>query len=110
MKLIIQREALLKPLQMVIGVVESRQTLPILSHVLVSIKDKYLTFVGTEIDVELLSQIELDSPTTATDEITIPGKALQAGVAGDYIKIRNETSGKIIIARVVNTSSVAIDP
>jgi flagella basal body P-ring formation protein FlgA len=43
-------------------------------------------------------------------EITIPGKALQSGVAGDYIKIRNETSGKIIIARVVNTASVAIDP
>ena len=33
-------EELLDPLQTVIGVVEKKQTLPILSHVLIQLKDK----------------------------------------------------------------------
>ncbi len=36
MKFTIQRELLLKPLQMVVGVVERRQTLPILANILVT--------------------------------------------------------------------------
>ena len=38
----IKREDLLKPLQLVSGAVEKRQTLPILSHVLLKIKNKQL--------------------------------------------------------------------
>ena len=36
MKFSLSREALLKPLQLVVGVVERRQTLPILSNVLLT--------------------------------------------------------------------------
>ena len=39
MKLTAGREALLKPLQAVIGVVERRQTMPILANVLLVAKD-----------------------------------------------------------------------
>ena len=35
MKFVVSREALLKPLQLVAGVVERRQTLPVLSNVLI---------------------------------------------------------------------------
>jgi len=38
MRFSIQREALLKPLQQVVGVVERRQTLPVLSNLLVQIR------------------------------------------------------------------------
>ncbi|MDF1543635.1 MAG: flagellar basal body P-ring formation chaperone FlgA [bacterium] len=37
------------------------------------------------------------------------GVALQNGVAGDYIKVKNRSSGKILIARVVDSRAVAID-
>ena len=47
MKFSLLREALLKPLQLVVGVVERRQTLPILSNVLLSIEDKRLSVTGT---------------------------------------------------------------
>ena len=40
MDITVQREALLKPLQAVSGVVEKKQTLPILSNVLLSVKDE----------------------------------------------------------------------
>ena len=37
MKLIITKENLIKALQKIIGVVEKRQTMPILSHILINI-------------------------------------------------------------------------
>ena len=36
MRFVISREALIKPLQLVAGVVERRQTLPVLSNIFVS--------------------------------------------------------------------------
>jgi DNA polymerase III, beta subunit (EC 2.7.7.7) len=44
---------LLEPLQTVIGVVEKKQTLPILSHVLVQIKNNQLTLTATDMEIEL---------------------------------------------------------
>ena len=46
MKFSLSREALLKPLQLVIGVVEKGQTLPILSNVLFSLSDKKPSITG----------------------------------------------------------------
>jgi DNA polymerase III subunit beta len=76
MKLSIQREALLQPLQMVIGVVERRQTMPILSNVLIEVqKDKLIT-TATDIEVELASSIDLDTPPEKTGAITVSGRKL----------------------------------
>ena len=49
----IQREALLKPLQLVAGVVERRQTLPVLSNVLLVVEGQQLSLTGTDLEVEL---------------------------------------------------------
>ena len=43
-------------------------------------------------------------------KITASGVALQTGIAGDYIKVKNKTTKKIIIARIVDKKFVAIDP
>ncbi|MEA1979640.1 MAG: flagellar basal body P-ring formation chaperone FlgA [candidate division Zixibacteria bacterium] len=42
-------------------------------------------------------------------KVSTVGKVLQEGRAGDYIKVKNKSSGKIVIARVVDGHSVAID-
>lgn len=42
--------------------------------------------------------------------ITAAGVAMQTGMAGDYIRVKNRSSGKIIMARIVDESAVAIDP
>ncbi len=54
MKLEIAREALLPALQQVAGVVERRQTLPILANVLLDLKDNQLSLTGTDLEVELI--------------------------------------------------------
>ena len=54
-----------------------------------------------------------DVSITYTDgifQITAAGTALQAGMAGEYIRVKNKISGKIIMARVVDNALVAIDP
>lgn len=42
--------------------------------------------------------------------ITARGTALQAGAAGEYIKVKNSTGGKIILARIIDKGAVALDP
>ena len=48
-----QRDTLLSPLQSVSGIVEKRHTLPILSNVLLEKKGDALTFLATDIDIQI---------------------------------------------------------
>lgn len=73
-KITVKRESLLKPIQLVAGVVERRQTLPILSHLLVIIQDKDLTFIGTDLEVELCGLAHLEQAIERPMEVTLPGK------------------------------------
>jgi DNA polymerase-3 subunit beta len=74
MKFSVAREALLKPLQAVIGVVERRQTMPILSNVLLVAKEGQLSVTATDLEVELVAQAEVE--TEAGGEITVSGRKL----------------------------------
>ena len=47
----INRDLLLKSLNFVQGVVEKKNTLPILSNVLLQLKDKKLSIVATDLDI-----------------------------------------------------------
>ena len=60
MKFSINREALLKPLQLVSGAVERRHNLPILSNVLMEVSDHLLKLTGTDLEVELVGQCALE--------------------------------------------------
>jgi DNA polymerase-3 subunit beta len=57
MQFTIQREELLQPLQAVVGVVEKRQTLPILGNLLLELEGERLTLTGTDLEVELVSSV-----------------------------------------------------
>lgn len=74
MKLSAARETLLKPLLQVGGVVERRQTLPILSNLLFSIKNDRLNVTATDLEVELKSsaQVECDGE----QDFTLPARKL----------------------------------
>ncbi|WP_263143640.1 DNA polymerase III subunit beta [Pseudomonas sp. RIT-PI-AD] len=71
----IQREALLKPLQLVAGVVERRQTLPVLSNVLLVVQGQQLSLTGTDLEVELVGRVTLEE-TAEPGEITVPARKL----------------------------------
>ena len=63
MKLTASREALLKPLQAVIGVVERRQTMPILANVLLVARDGQVAITATDLEVELVATTEVEVET-----------------------------------------------
>jgi DNA polymerase-3 subunit beta len=75
MKFTVTRDALLKPLNLVAGVVERRQTLPILANVLIGVEGNHLTLTGTDLEVELLGKVRLDGATVDGD-ITVPARKL----------------------------------
>ena len=74
MKLSAGREALLKPLQAVMGVVERRQTMPILANVLLVARDGELSVTATDLEVELVASAAVD--VEAVGEVTVPGRKL----------------------------------
>ncbi len=74
MKLEAKREHLLKPLQSVIGAVERRQTLPILTNVLVTAAGQTLTLTATDLEVELSAKVDLPAETSGA--ITLPARRL----------------------------------
>ena len=53
-----QRDTLLTPLQAVSGIVEKRHTLPILSNVLLEKKGDKLTFLATDIEIQITTSAE----------------------------------------------------
>ena len=75
MKLSIQRETLLHPLQVVSSVVERRQTLPVLSNVLVNCRNNKLTLTGTDLEVEMIAKASLDQEADE-GETTLPARKI----------------------------------
>ena len=56
----IARDALLKPLQAVSGIVERRHTLPILANVLLEQRDGRLYVTATDLEMQITAHSELD--------------------------------------------------
>ena len=57
MQFVVNRDILLKSLNFVQGVVEKKNTLPILSNVLLQLKDKKLSIVATDLDIIFYDEI-----------------------------------------------------
>jgi DNA polymerase-3 subunit beta len=74
MKFTIDRESLLKPLQQVIGVVERRQTLPVLGNLLVIADSNGIQITATDLEVEIQSRTNV--AVEDGGEITLPARKL----------------------------------
>src|SRR5262245_54431597 len=74
MKFSADRETILQPLQAVIGVVERRQTMPILANVLLVARNGRLAVTATDLEVELVASAEVN--VQHAGEITVPGRKL----------------------------------
>lgn len=72
MKCSIQRENLLKPLQLVSGVVERRQTLPILSNVLLKAGKDGLSVIATDLEIEMSAHTSFDCSDPG--DVTLPAR------------------------------------
>ena len=94
MRFSLQREALLKPLQQVVGVVERRQTLPVLSNLLVSVGADGVSFTGTDLEVEMIARASAED--LIEGEVTIPARKLFdiCRALPDGARIKVELSGE----------------
>lgn len=72
MKFIINREQILTPLQQLVSVIEKRQTMPILSNVLMILDENKLVMTGTDLEIQIVAHINIDN--TNTTEVTVPAR------------------------------------
>jgi DNA polymerase-3 subunit beta len=70
----VARDALLKPLQAVSGIVERRHTLPILANVLIEPKDGALEFTATDLEMQITAVA--DAPAKAGPPTTVSARKL----------------------------------
>ncbi len=74
MKFEVNRDILLDPLLAVQGVIERRQTLPVLANVLISTGGDTLSVTATDMEIELQAQMPLEGIEEA--QITVPARKL----------------------------------
>jgi DNA polymerase-3 subunit beta len=72
MKFTINREQLLTPLQQIVSVIEKRQTMPILSNVLIVVEEGLLVLTGTDLEIQIVAKISLSEAENG--EITVPAR------------------------------------
>lgn len=72
MKFIINKDTLLTPLQQIVSVIEKRQTMPILSNVLLVVEDNQLVLTGTDLEIQLIAKIAIENSTSGS--VTVPAR------------------------------------
>jgi len=78
MKLVhLERDALLKPLQAVTGIVEKRHTLPILSNVLLERKQGHLMLMATDLEIQVATRTDLGKGAGEDVGLTVSARKLQ---------------------------------
>ena len=88
-----EKETLLKPLQVVIGIVERKQTLPILSNVLIEKEPGKIRFTATDLEIQITTTIETKTSESELSSITVGGKKFQEilRILPDQSKVSIET-------------------
>jgi len=103
MKIVTSKDVILEPLQQIGGVVERRQTLPILANILVNASNDLLTITATDLEVEMKTKVtvscdsELDFTLHARKLIDIcralpDGAGIEINVVGERTTIRSGKS------------------
>ena len=103
MKITTNRNDLLAALNQVIGVVERRQTLPILSNLLAEVQEAELKLTGTDLEIEMETSIEVQN--LEPGKTTLPARklfdlcrglpesaAIELNVSGDRATLRSGRS------------------
>lgn len=73
MKFIISRDQILTPLQQIVSVIEKRQTMPILSNVLLQLNEQQLVMTGTDTEIQIVAKLNVES-IQETGSITVPAR------------------------------------
>lgn len=60
------------PLQQIVSVIEKRQTMPILSNVLMVVEDDQLILTGTDLEIQLIGKIQIELAESGS--VTVPAR------------------------------------
>lgn len=99
MELVVRKNDLLRELQLFQGIVERKNTIPILANVLMEGKDGKVNFLATDLEVALRSQC--DATITKPGTLTLPAKKLYEIVKSlpdTDIRIAEDKSGVKVAA------------
>jgi len=72
----IEKDVLLKPLQVTGGIIERRQPLPILSNVLIQKSGSQFRFVSTDLEIQITTEMATEQ-SPSDESITVAAKKLQ---------------------------------
>lgn len=111
MHITIKRDELVRPLTLVAGVVERRQTLPILSYIKMRQAKGRLVLTGTDLEIE----VSVEMPVSQGDaEITVPARKLldicRALPEGSEIKLTKQGEKASLIAGKSRFTLVTLPP
>src|SRR3954470_10774758 len=99
MELVVRKNDLLRELQLFQGIVERKNTIPILANVLLDAKEGELKFLATDLEVALRSRC--DATVTKPGVLTLPAKKLYEIVKSlpdTDIRIAEDKSGVKVAA------------
>src|SRR5579862_5643884 len=99
MELVVRKNDLLRELQLFQGIVERKNTIPILANVLMEAGDNQLRLLATDLEVGLRSHCE--ATVTAAGSVTVPAKKLYEivkSLADTEIRIADDKNGVTITA------------
>ena len=97
MELVVRKTDLLKELSLLQGIVERKNTIPILANVLLDVVDNHVSLLSTDLDVGLRSRC--DATVVKPGTLTLPAKKLFEivnALPDTEIRIEEDKSGKSV--------------
>ena len=98
MQFSIKRDILLKSLNLAQGVVEKKNTLPILSNVLIEAKDKKLKIIATDLDLifyDIIDDVNISKDGSTTTSASVLYDILRKISSNSQIKFELKTENKL---------------
>ena len=94
------RDVLLKPIQQIAGIVERRHTLPILSNILIQKKGSLISFIATDIEIQISAALTNETSTEETS-LTVSARKfleiLRALPTNDELTLSIQANNRLVI-------------
>jgi DNA polymerase-3 subunit beta len=94
------RDVLLKPIQQITGIVERRHTLPILSNILIQKKSSIISFIATDIEIQISATLENETHNEA-EALTVSARKfldiLRALPTNDELTLSIQANNRLVI-------------
>lgn len=119
--IMINRDDILRPLSLIASIIDKKQVMPVLSHVLLQLEDGLLRLTGTDSEIELIQRIPFVQAEVSTLHLIVPAKkfydicrTLNSGVTvqlsqrGEQLIVRSERT-RFVLSLIGETDFPAVE-